>query len=185
MLTFRGFIAIDVDASKELIEFMNDLKKISARLKLVETKNIHLTLKFLGNTREDAVDEIADCIRKASKGIEPFSFRLKGVGVFPNMKRINVIWVGIEDGNEIVTIANRLEEELHRLGYKKERREFSPHVTVARVKSVENKNELISTLEKYANRTFGKVIVSSIKLKKSELTPKGPIYTTLRDINLG
>ncbi|HEC94735.1 MAG TPA: RNA 2',3'-cyclic phosphodiesterase [Thermoplasmatales archaeon] len=185
MNTFRGFIAIDIKCSSSLLGFINDLKKAPAQLKMVEPENIHLTLKFLGDTKEKIIPDIEEVMKQSTEDIPPFEVNLQGVGVFPNKNYITVIWVGMEKKQELTFIAEKLDELLQNLGYKKERRPFSPHVTVARVKRIKEKNTLLSLLEKYRETDFGKLKVDSIKLKKSDLTPKGPIYTTIREINLG
>ena len=183
MSTFRGFIAIDIDPTEKIKEFSENLKKINAKLKMVELKNLHVTLKFLGETEEEIIDEIERCMRDAVKDVKPFKIKLQGVGAFPNLRRINVIWIGTE-GREMEVIFRRLEEGLEKLGYSKEKRDFSPHLTIARVKSVGDKNNLISILGEYSKEYFGEQIVESIKLKKSILTEKGPIYSTIREVKL-
>ena len=184
MSKFRGFIAIDIDPTERIREFSEDLRRANAKLKMVEPKNLHVTLKFLGETREDIVDEIEKCMRDAVKDLKPFKIKLQGVGAFPNLKRINVIWIGTE-GKEMEVIFRRLEDGLERLGYTKERRAFSPHLTIARVKSLNDKEKLISILGKYSREYFGEQIVESIKLKKSVLTEKGPIYSTVKEVRMG
>jgi len=184
MSKFRGFIAIDIESNKKLVEFENEIKKTGADLKLVETKNIHATLKFLGDTEETIVDEIEKIITNAVKEIKSFNIQLKGTGVFPNQNYIKVIWVGIEHVEPIAVIANDLDEKLSKLGFKREERKFSPHLTIARVKTSRNKDKLLQTIEKYRDMEFTDMKVDSIKLKKSDLTPKGPIYTTLREVKI-
>ncbi|MCD6468613.1 MAG: RNA 2',3'-cyclic phosphodiesterase [Thermoplasmata archaeon] len=185
MSVFRGFIAVEVECSPSLLEFMRELKNAPAQLKIVEPKNVHLTLKFLGNTEEEIVPDLEKVMRQSVEGVSSFEVNLHGVGVFPNENYITVIWVGIEKGQELVSIAGKLDELLQSLGYKRERRPFSPHLTVARVKHVKDKDALVSLLKKYSEVEFGEINVDSIKLKKSVLTPKGPIYTTLKEVELG
>jgi 2'-5' RNA ligase len=184
MPTFRGFIAIDVTATQKILEFEKEIKSTGADVKLVAPENIHITLKFLGDTDEAMVDQIETIIRDAVKGIEPFTIRLQGTGVFPNQKNIRVIWIGIEDGNIPGTIASTIDEHLALVGFEKEKRGFSSHLTIGRVKTARNKENLIKTMEKYTDIEFGTFIVDSIKLKKSDLTPQGPIYSTIKDIKL-
>lgn len=184
MPKFRGFIAIEIYAFPGLIEFEKEIKKTGANVKLVEPENVHITLKFLGNTEEEQIDEIERIIKDAVKEINSFHIQLKGAGVFPNQNYIKVIWIGIEHGEEIAAIAHKIDEQLSRLGFKKEKRGFSPHLTIARVKSAKNKEKLLQIIEKYKDVEFGDIEVDSIKIKKSDLTPKGPIYTTLRKIKI-
>jgi 2'-5' RNA ligase len=180
MSKFRGFIAIDIEPNKKLIELENEIKKTGADLKLVEPKNIHITLKFLGDTEETLVDEIEKIITNAVKEAKSFNIQLKGTGVFPNQNYIKVVWLGIQNGEPIAEIAKKIDEQTSKIGFEKEKRGFSPHLTIARVKTAKNKEKLLQVLEKYRDVEFADIKIETIKLKKSELTPKGPIYTDLK-----
>jgi len=184
MTLFRGFIAIDLDVSSKIVELENEIKKIDAPVKLVEPKNVHLTLKFLGDTDERLIDEIEKIIKESIKGIKPFKIKLEGTGVFPNQNYIKIIWIGIKNGEQITPIAEKIDGEISKLGFKKEKRKFSPHLTIGRVKTAKNKDKLIQIIEEYNEILFSEFEVKSIKLIKSELTPKEPIYTTLKEIKL-
>lgn len=184
MPKFRGFIAIDIDSLPKLVEFENKIKQTGAHVKLVEPKNIHITLKFLGDTDEEQIDEIEKIMKNSVEGTDPFNIQLKSTGVFPNQNYIKIIWIGIHNGDQIGIIANKIDEELSEIGFKKEKRGFSAHLTIARVKSAKNKEQLMQIIEKYKEFEFADIKVDSIKLKKSDLTPKGPIYTTLKEIKL-
>lgn len=184
MQKFRGFIAIDIKPFPKLIEFENEIKNTGANVKLVEPENIHLTLKFLGDTDESLIDRIEEITNNSVKETKPFEIQLKGAGVFPNERYIKVIWIGIENGENISKIAGKIDDELSNLGFKREKRKFSAHLTIARVRNVKNKDELIRIIEKYKEVEFANIGVNSIKLKKSDLTPKGPIYKTLKEIKI-
>lgn len=184
MSQFRGFMAVDIDVFPKLLEFEKEIKETGANVKLVEPENVHITLKFLGDTNESQIDEIDKIMKDAVKGIDPFNIQLKGAGVFPNPNYIKVIWVGIKQGEPIGVIASKIDERLSKMGFKKEKRGFSPHLTIARVKSAKGKDEILHVIEKYRDVQFVDIRVDSIKLKKSDLTPKGPIYTTLIDVKL-
>jgi 2'-5' RNA ligase len=182
MSKFRGFIAIEIEPFQKLILFENDIKHSGAQVKLVEPHNIHITLKFLGDTMESLIDEIEKIIKNTVKHIKPFKIKLSGSGVFPNENYIKVVWIGIRDKGIIGEIAGKIDQDLTKFGFKKEQRRFSPHLTIARIKTVKNKEKLLKTVNNYSDIEFKEIEINSIKLKKSELTPKGPIYTTLRDI---
>jgi len=184
MSKFRGFIAIDIESNKKLLDFENEIKKTGADLKLVEPENIHITLKFLGDTEETLVDEIEKIITNAVKENKSFNIQLKGAGVFPNQNYIKVLWVGIEHGDPIAAIAQEIDEKLSKLGFKREERKFSPHLTIARVKTSRNKDKLLQIIEKYRDAEFSDMKIGSLKLKKSDLTPNGPIYTTLKEVKI-
>jgi len=184
MEKFRGFIAIDIKSFPKLLEFENEIKKTGANVKLVEPKNIHLTLKFLGDTDEILINNIEKIMKDSIEEIKPFEICLRGAGVFPNEKYIKVVWIGIENGEKIAQIANNIDENISNLGFLRDRREFSAHLTIARVKNVNNKQALIDSINKYRDVEFLKMNVDTIKLKKSTLTPKGPIYSTLKEIKI-
>jgi len=183
-LKIRSFIAIDIKLFPKLVEFINEIKKTEANLKIVELKNIHLTIKFLGDIDEEKIDKIGGTIKEVTKDIKPFEIKLKGCGVFPNLNYIKVIWAGLKNCEEIKKIVKMINEKLSEIGIKKDKREFSAHLTIARLKSARGKEEIIKILKKYKDIEFGKLRVESVKLMKSELTPKGPIYSVLKEIKM-
>ena len=184
MSTFRGFIAIEVNATPSIIEFEKEIRTTGADVKLVEPQNIHITLKFLGDVGENLIDEIEQIMKDAVKEMEPFTMRLKGTGVFPNHNYVKVIWIEIKDAQPIEIISKNIDEKLSKLGFKKEKRGFSPHLTIARVKTAKNKQHLLETIKKYTDVEFSIQEVNSIKIMKSDLTSKGPIYSTMREVKL-
>ncbi|MCK5261677.1 MAG: RNA 2',3'-cyclic phosphodiesterase [Thermoplasmatales archaeon] len=184
MTKFRGFIAIDVNATPNVLKFLKDITNSNADVKLVEPQNIHITLKFLGEVEEVNIDDIEQIIKGSVKEIEPFTIKLSGTGVFPNQNYIRVIWIGIKDAEIIETISRSIDERLSQLGFKREKRGFSAHLTIGRVKTAKNKQLLLKAIEDYKDSEFSTQEINSIKLKKSDLTPKGPIYTTLREVKL-
>ena len=184
MPLFRGFIAIDIDASSKLIAFEKDISKTGADVKLVQPENIHITIKFLGDTNESHVDAIEQAMKASVQNITPFTVTLKGTGVFPNQKYIKVLWVGITNTAAIETIAKTIDTSLIPLGFPKEQRGFSAHLTVGRVKTARNKDQLLKVIEHYDKEEFSVQEIRSIVLKKSQLTPQGPIYSTLREVHL-
>jgi len=182
MTTFRGFIAVDVEAFEQLEAFEQAIRTTGANVKLVEPHNVHITLKFLGETQESHIDEIEQIMKDAVADVTPFDLRLNGSGVFPNEQYIKVIWIGIESGEPLGPIAQRLDDGLTRLSYKKERRGFSPHLTIGRVKTAREKERLLEVIASYRDKEFATIPVKSIRLMKSDLTPKGPIYTIMREV---
>jgi len=122
MAKFRGFIAIDIPTNKKIIDMENEIKNIGADLKLVEPENIHVTLKFLGDTDEEKIDEIEEIMKNSTKGLTPFNIKLKGSGVFPNNNYIKVIWVALENAEKIGEIAKKIDKQLEKLGFKAEKR---------------------------------------------------------------
>jgi 2'-5' RNA ligase len=184
MSIFRGFIAIDIKATPQIITFEKEIEKTGADVKLVEPGNIHITVKFLGDTDENHIDAIEQSMKESLLAIKPFPIILKGTGVFPNQNYMKVLWIGITDEGNIETIVHAIDKKLEPLGFKKENRGFSPHLTVGRVKTAKNKDHLLRVIGNYKAMEFTIQNVKTITLKKSELTPKGPIYTTLREVPL-
>jgi RNA 2',3'-cyclic 3'-phosphodiesterase len=184
MSIFRGFIAIEIKATPKLLTFEEDIAKTGADVKFVEPENIHITVKFLGDTDEKHIDAIEQSMKESVREIKPFSVTLRGTGVFPNKNYVKVLWIGIINTRNIETIAHAIDTSLAPGGFKKEPRGFSPHLTVGRVKTARKKEELLKVIERYNNEEFSIQEIHSIVLKKSELTPKGPIYTTLREVRL-
>lgn len=184
MVKFRGFISIDIGSFQKLIQLGNEIKNSGANVKLVEPENIHITLKFLGDTNEADIEKIEEIIKNAVNDMDSFKIKFKNVGVFPNQNYIKVLWIGIENKDKLEIIAQKIDKDLSKLGFKKEKRGFSAHLTVGRVRSAKNKDNLLQIIEKYKDIEFLNFKVDSIKLKKSELTPKGPIYTTLKDVKI-
>ena len=182
MTTMRVFIAVEIKATAMILKFEKEIEKTHANIKLVEPENIHVTLKFLGDTEEKFIDSIEHIMKETVKETSPFNLKLIRTGVFPNENYTKVIWIGIEDGNILQTLAQRLDEQLINLGFPKEKRGFSPHLTIGRVKTAENKTQLLQLLHHYADTEFGEYKIDTIVLKKSDLTPKGPIYTTLKEV---
>ncbi|KAA0002254.1 MAG: RNA 2',3'-cyclic phosphodiesterase [Thermoplasmata archaeon] len=180
----RMFIAIDIGEREEIVDIEKKLEKIQGKIKLVEPWNVHLTLKFLGETEEELIPKIKEVMEKSVENVSPFSCSLIGIGAFPSMNYVRVIWMGLEDKGETKHIAQRLEEGLEVHGFKRERRKFTPHITIARVKSIKEKQEMKEFLQEHANTSFGKVDVNSIVLKKSELRKEGPVYETLVEVKL-
>ena len=185
MVKFRGFIAVDIPVFSKILEFEKDIINSGADVKLVEPKNIHITLKFLGDTEEELIDNVEEVIKKSCENINPFNIVLKSSGVFPNYNYIKVVWIGIENIENLGKISSSIDEGTSKFGFEKEKRKFSAHLTIGRVKSAKNKDRLLKIINKYSDVEFGNIDVKSIKLKKSELTPKGPIYTTITEVKLG
>lgn len=160
------------------------MENLEANLKTVDPKIMHLTLKFLGQTKNIMIPDIEKSISEVTQDKKPYSLKIIGTGIFPNKNYIKIIWVGVVDNGQTKKISDELDKKLSKIGFKKEKRDFHPHLTLARVKSSKNKEKIIDFIEKYKNFEFQESIVDCIELKQSELTPKGPIYTTIKKINI-
>jgi 2'-5' RNA ligase len=180
----RSFIAFDLDNSdvvKKLSESQVTLAKTGADLKVVEPKNIHITIRFLGNVTQDTVERIFDCMNKVQ--FAPFDVKICGIGAFPDVRYPRVVWAGITRGADTLQeIFHQLEPQLRSLGFAPDPKGFSPHLTIARVRSGRNKSELARFIGENSNYDFGVVRAACLRLKKSVLTPSGPIYSTLKEV---
>lgn len=180
----RSFIAFDLENDsvlKRMTEAQAMLVKTGADLKVVEPQNIHVTVRFLGNISQTMVDQIHEAMKQVQ--FIPFSIRLRGVGAFPDVRYPRVCWAGITEGaDQLRSIFSQLEPRLRALGFAPDQRGFSPHLTIARVRSGRNKAELARLIGENAAYDFGEISGSCLRLKKSDLTPRGPIYSTLREV---
>jgi len=157
---------------------------LPADVKWVNPQSIHLTLKFLGNIEEGTIENIAQGIQNGIRGFQPWSATVKNVGAFPSLRSPRVVWVGIEDqGAQLVGLQNQIEKEMSRLGFEKEKRKFSPHLTLGRVRSPKGKNELVKYLLDERERVFGEINVDRVILFRSELKPTGAVYRVLKEFN--
>ncbi|MBM4442183.1 MAG: RNA 2',3'-cyclic phosphodiesterase [Candidatus Rokubacteria bacterium] len=146
--------------------------------------NYHVTVKFLGNVDGGRVDEIAAALRDAARGHAPFTLVVGGLGAFPSALRPRVLWAGITAGGEAVTsVAGAVDAGLARLGLPREARDFSPHVTIGRVRESRRVPALVEALD--GNGEFGRVAVDAVTLMRSELSPRGARYTPLASAPLG
>lgn len=184
-MKFRAFIAADIVPQEALVSVLHDLARSRADLKVVKPQLLHLTLKFLGDTEDALVDEILTRIKTATEGVGPFTIRLRGMGAFPSMSNIRVVWVGIEDGRQLGEIAVKLDSSLNELGFERDRKGFVPHLTLARARSGKNMVEVMETLRQNAASDYGEYLIDRILLKKSVLSPQGPTYSVVRECALG
>ena len=183
----RLFLAIDIpsDIREGLTKIQNQLKALDLKASWVQPDNIHLTLKFLGNTEPGKIPQIVEIMNACVKSIVPFSLSITEIGAFPSLNRPQVLWVGLADlQRSLVSAQKNIDQNLSRLGYDADNKLFFPHLTLARIKSSKggqaiNKN--ITNLPSEDKKPFS---VKSIKLYKSELTPRGAIYTSLNEFNI-
>ncbi|MFC1741187.1 RNA 2',3'-cyclic phosphodiesterase [Nanoarchaeota archaeon] len=174
----RLFIAIEVP---------EDIKQIliAARDKLIfpgkaaKTKEFHLTLKFLGEVDEPKAKQLSKALEKIE--FNPFTLTLSDIGAFPNRNKARVIWAGLTPHENINSIQQRIDNECETLGFKKDDR-FHPHLTLARIKSIDDKEEFLKCLDSIS-LTKAEFKVDSFKLIKSTLTPEGPIYDVLNSFS--
>ncbi len=189
---YRTFIAIELDR-----ELRNNLGRLQDRLagqmapgsvRWVRPEGIHLTLKFLGDTKLDQVEEVKAALARAVTGVGPFAFTVTGLGCFPTARQPRVVWVGIQELTGILPrLRDAVEDHVAPLGFPTEKRPFSPHLTLGRVHRRACKSEVREIGQVVASSTIGivgEMTVTSVLYIKSELKPGGAVYTTLSEAAL-
>ena len=191
MEQIRSFIAIELpdDLKAGLAQLQDRLKEGKLPwVKWVKPNGIHLTLKFLGNTAVDKIDEITRAMEKAAQGISPFQLKVKDLGVFPNLKRVQVAWVGINgEIDKLSQLQKNIELNLAPLGFAPESRPFVPHLTLARLRDRASPDERQKFGQLIAGTKLEAVYtikVDSINLMRSQLTREGAIYSQISSIGL-
>jgi len=184
----RTFVAVPVNdqARDAVTSAEDDLRRAGADVKWVEARNIHITLKFLGNVETGQLDQLQAALRSALAGVKPLEITLSGTGTFPSGKKhVRVVWVGITEGKQdLVKVAAAVEEGCAGLGFAREERPFSPHLTIGRVRRESGQlAELAARVSGYQFNPL-KVEIDRVNLMRSELSPKGPTYTVLETVAL-
>ena len=187
----RSFIAIELPE-----EVKTGLRRIQTELKLPEhtfvkwvaPESIHLTLKFLGNISPQKVTEITEVMEQASQGVSPFHLEVTEVGAFPNLRQPRVLWLGIKGAiDKLVAWQQRIDSGLVPLGFSKETRPFTPHLTLARLRDGASPKDRVSFGEmimKTPVEVSYKINVNSLSLMKSQLLPGGAVYSRLAEVKL-
>ncbi|MDA4130227.1 MAG: RNA 2',3'-cyclic phosphodiesterase [Thaumarchaeota archaeon] len=181
----RAFLSYDISEPafvRGVQELQNDLKRTGADLKLVNSNILHFTVRFLGEIDETDKSQIIEALRGKVKNFE-VDLKFQGCGAFPDERRISVIWIGIDPASASrleaqASLVNSLLKPIRTLKEDGSER-FSPHVTIARVRSGRNKEELVSFIRENKERDFGTSKIRNLRLKLSQLTPSGPEYTDL------
>ena len=178
----RTFIAVDI--SSEIKERIKDIHRQFAdyAVRLVDPDLAHITIKFLGDIPEDKVTPITDAL--SGVNCSPFDIDIEGIGAFPNMNYIRIIWVSAK--GDFRELHQEVEAALKPLGFPPDSRNFTAHATLARVKRIprEQRTSLTSKIAQLSDVKLGRMNVDCIRLKKSTLTPNGPIYETLQEVRL-
>jgi 2'-5' RNA ligase len=180
----RSFVSIDLEDQQVLSRIgsiLSSLKALGGDLKPVGEENIHLTLKFLGDVSTLRLADVKSSLQQLA--CPSFTAEIKGAGAFPNLKHMNVIWVGVNEGwTQVEQIYEQVEKLLSGVGFRRENRPFSPHITIARVRSGRKRDETANFLQHLSDESFGTVTVNKVRLKQSILSSAGPKYSTLLDV---
>lgn len=176
--SIRTFVAVKFPMPPALRPVVRSLATMNWPVAPVSPDNLHVTLKFLGDTPAESCDAIQTQIAQSVIGQPPIVLRVEGLGAFPHVDRPSVIWVGLNDAQPLISIAQRLETALEPLGFARESRPFHPHLTLARIKG-RPPRELFELLRQHATTNFGTVEISSVEFIRSDREHEGARYTTL------
>ena len=186
--SIRTFIALELPATviSLLRAVQQDLKQLNIRARWVRPENIHLTLKFLGDVSPGAVEAISAAMTDAANGFAPVKLVVRGIGVFPSVKRPRVIWVGLGGSiRPLLDLQSRLEEKLAEVGIAKGKRSFKAHLTLGRIKQPPGADLIRQMITEYATLSSDDFTCDQVTLFKSDLKPSGAVYTKLKQTNLG
>ena len=177
----RLFVALSIPATvlENLSTLIRELRRADEHPRWVNPQNLHVTLKFIGEIPAEKLTTIGDAldpIRSASK----VNLEFREVGFFPNDRRPNVAWVGIEASANLAQLAAAINQGLERLGIPEEKKAFVPHLTIARFKETRLATALQAEIEKWKSRSFGRLSTGEFHLVESKLKSSGAEYTTLR-----
>lgn len=148
-------------------------------------EGVHLTLKFMGEVSESKIPEIINGLRRAAEGIGSFRLEVGGVGTFPSPKNARVVWVGISgDVEKLSRLQSSVEETISGIGFERDKRAFTPHLTLGRIKYIRSRDTWLKALDEVKDSSVSGFDVSAISLMKSELKPSGAVYTEIGRVEL-
>ena len=182
----RLFVSVDLDGLAREVAAVQELFEGASGLNFTDPGQAHVTLKFLGGADEGRLPELTDELARAvaGSGVEPFTAELGGIGVFPHLGYISVVWVGVREGGEQLTrLHEAIEERTVAMGFDPEDHEFTPHATVARMDHAGGK-ALVQEVVGNRDPDVGRVRVEEVRLTESTLTPDGPEYATVESFRL-
>lgn len=185
--TIRTFIALNLgpEIQDAILNIQAGLKKIDCNVKWVEPQNIHLTLKFLGDVEPKKIDVLKQTLTNLCASVEPIETGLTQLDAFPSMDRPQVLWVGLKDNDrQLMALAKTLEKTLERLGFKRNEKPFSPHITIGRTRPLKNISLLSQAISEFSLSTNLLQTFNNVALYKSTLTPQNPIYEVLCEFSL-
>jgi RNA 2',3'-cyclic 3'-phosphodiesterase len=182
----RIFAAIKILPSENFISVIYQLKNAlrTESIKWVEPHNIHITLKFFGETEESRIGEIITQLTQVANAHKPFKFSVRGSGVFGSSYDPRVIWLGIDHSLELQKLSSDVLDSLAAIGWKKDRQNFVPHLTVGRIKHISDKPKLKEVIKKFENFEIQMVATNAFYLYESILKPTGPVYHVLETFGL-
>lgn len=182
----RSFIAVKISSQqrRKIADLIGDLRASEARVKWVRPENMHITLKFLGEVDERKLPEIFDSFEKSLTNAQAFAFNLKDIGCFPNIRRPRVIWVGIERGkDELKILANTVDNFMAEFGFEREKRGFSAHLTIGRVRDTYGIETVTGRFDG-TNFNTESCVIDEVVFFQSILKREGPTYIAHKVVKL-
>jgi 2'-5' RNA ligase len=182
----RAFIAVDLEPQtvQRIAEAIDRLRPRIPGIRWLAPANFHLTLKFLGDVDEAKVETIAAALEREFCPFLCFTINAKGLGVFPDLKRPRILWVGLV-GDELNVLASKVERVLIPFGFAAEKRAFTPHLTVGRWREFKGSSkELGDEIAKWSGHDFGRSNVEEVILFQSVLKQEGAVYRPLKTVAL-
>ncbi|MGH7822984.1 MAG: RNA 2',3'-cyclic phosphodiesterase [Candidatus Binatia bacterium] len=176
----RTFLAIhpSTEVLERIAAFQTELRDPGGSLRWLPPGSLHLTVHFLGDVRESELAGIERALAESLREQRPIDVECRGLGVFPNLRKPRVVWVGLR-GEGLAEVAERAEIALSPLGFPPADREFRPHITVGRLRSAKAIDDLTAMLRSFGERSFGTSRIEHAILYKSDLRPTGSLYTPL------
>ena len=156
-----------------------------ARISWVSPLNLHLTLKFFGDTPIQDISAILEALHLSATALPPFSFTVEGCGTFGSLRQPNVIWLGIKNAKMLTELYYSVNQQLAPLGFVPDKKLFTPHLTIGRIKSIGDTLTLRSLESQFSTETFATVRTESFYLMESFLRPQGPVYKVVEEFKLG
>ena len=185
-MKIRAFIGVPIGpaTAEKISQAVAQLKDRLQGIRWVAKSNLHFTVKFLGNVEEAQIGPIGDALAGALRPFSRFTLNAKGLGVFPDVRRARILWVGLHDGG-LATLAAKVDGTMIPLGFAPESRSFMPHLTIARWRRFdESPKKLAKELERWKEFEFGQFEVKEVILFHSVLKPEGAVYQPLNAVRL-
>jgi len=182
----RTFIALEIpeDLRSSLARIQQRFSRAGRAVRWVKPENIHLTIKFLGATTQGQVQQVCRIMDDILAETGSLNVTVTGLGAFPSTQNPKVLWVGLKGAEQFAGLFQRLDHALAAAGFAPEKRPFSPHITLGRVKDSRIKKTLRGFFDDFSDIHVGDFVLSNITFFKSDLQPTGPVYSVLKTIEL-
>jgi 2'-5' RNA ligase len=180
----RLFIAIEIPENirTAFASLLKEFRTLAPHLKWVRPENLHVTLKFLGETDPSKLGPLQGVL-SGVRSSEPVNLEFRNLGFFPNEKRPRVFWTGMEASANLKTLAADIDQAVHQLGFSLEERPYAPHLTLARISLPIFPPKLLQAINEKSGQSFGSLQASEFHLVESELKPTGAEYTTVQSFH--